>query len=60
MLTIALLRFAEAGEAAAGEVKEPSNPVIPDFPISCPRPTMSPVFTPIPLKCPYTVNTPIP
>ena len=30
MLTNALLRFAEAGEAAAAEVKEPSNPVIPD------------------------------
>jgi len=30
VLTIALLRLAEAGEAAAGEVKEPSNPVIPD------------------------------
>ena len=29
MLTTALLRLAEAGEAA-GEVKEPSNPVIPD------------------------------
>ena len=30
MLTIALLRLAATGEAAAGEVKEPSNPVIPD------------------------------
>jgi F-type H+-transporting ATPase subunit b len=30
VLTIALLRFAETGAAAAEEVKEPSNPVIPD------------------------------
>ena len=31
MLTIALLRLAETGGAAAGEVKESSNPVIPDL-----------------------------